>query len=526
VAAGPRPVRRWKSSGPATSRRTGKPLEIEDWQREGLSYLVEHEPHDWCDGSPAKGIAFRGAKGIGKGVEDAWIIWWLEACFPVPERRGDERHRDNLRDNLWKELAVWYGRAPILQKMFEIAASASFRGRSRDLRGASGTARRGRSRRTRQGPAGGGGAGPAHRARRGGHRRGGSVPPGVLHAAEGIHANPVHSLVVLSGNCDSMEGALYDATVKRAHRYHVIKVTGDPDDPKCSKRIDKEHNRQLIADYGRNDPVVLINVLGEFPATGVSKLLGPADIEKAVKRRSRPVVRAGGQGRGARHRAPGPRLERLHAAAGPVHFEQRVWRIPDLMLLADQVAMRIEEDKPDALIVLATGIGWGVVDRLKQMGYGDLVIAVDEGTDALDGKFANRRAEMWWHGSEWVKHRGQLLKDPELHADLQAMGLPVPVLKGATRLLLDPAEDVRARLGRSPDKGTSLVGTFAAPVAPKGLRQAKHAQRSSSRRLRPVGRAEGGNDGFRLPRRRRDCVASRRRHAGAYALTIGRLVAR
>lgn len=466
--------------GPGYEKETGKPLEpeIESWQSAGLGYLVEHESHDRCDGSPAKGIAVRGAKGVGKGTLDAWVIWWFEYCWPFTNIAGMSVTGDNLRDNLWKELAKWYGRAPLLQDAFEIKGERIVpKGATRDMEDRWFCSARSFPKN------------PDKDAQasvvQGLHAdhvavvidEAGSVPPGVLHAAEGIHANPVHSLVLITGNCDSMEGALYDATVKRPHRYHVIKVTGDPDDPKCSRRVDKAHNRQLIEDYGRNDAVVLINVLAEFPPQGVSKLLGPADIEKAVARQI-PIQAYEQEVKIAALDIARQGLDSsvYTLRQGDVHYEQRVWRIPDLMLLADQVAQRLQEDDPDALIVLATGIGWGVVDRLNQMGYGDRVIAVDEGTDALDGQFANRRAEMWWHGSEWVKRRGQLLKDPELHADLMSVGYRHRFLKGATRLLLDPGEVVRQSLGRSPDKGTSLMGTFAVPVAPRGLRESKRAQ--------------------------------------------------
>jgi hypothetical protein len=481
--------------GPGYFEEKREPLEVEDWQRQGLSYLVQHEPHDWCDGSPAKGIALRGAKGIGKGVEDAWIVWWLEACFPYPNVAAMSVSADNLRDNLWKELAVWYGRSPMLQKMFEFRGERIVpRNASRDLEDKWYCSARSFPQKPDKDQ--------QAAAVQGLHTEhvavlideGGSVPPGVLHAAEGIHANPVHSLVVVSGNCDSMEGALYDASVKRAHRYHVIKVTGDPRDPKCSKRIDKEHNRQLIEDYGLNDPVVLINVLAEFPKTGISRLLGPEDIEKAVKRQiPNDAIEQDVKVAALDIARQGIDSSVYTLRQGDVHFEQRVWRIPDLMVLADQVAMRLNEDKPDALIVLATGLGWGVVDRLRQMGFGEIIIAVDEGTDALDGKFANRRAEMWFNGAEWVKLRGQLLKDPELHADLQAMGYRYRFYKGATRVLLDPAEEVRSRLGRSPDKGTSFVGTFAAPVAPRGLREAKNANQYVETDYDPWAVLRGGN---------------------------------
>lgn len=451
---------------PGYEREQGKPLEIEKWQARGLGYLVKHEPHEWCDGSPAKGIAVRAAKGPGKSTEDSWIIWWFLACHPYPNLAAMSITRDNLRDNLWKELAVWYGRAPVLQEMFEIkgerivpnGASAAVEERwfcsarsfpqkpDKDQQAA---------------------------AVQGLHTEhvavvideSGSVPPGVLHAAEGIWANKVHALVLLTGNCDSMEGALYDATMKRAHRYHVIKVTGDPEDPERSQRMDLEYCRNLIADYGRNDPIVMINVLGEFPPQGVSKLLGPLDIETALKRQIPTAVYEQDVKIAALDIARQGLDSSVYTLRQGAVFEQKQWRIPDLMQLADQVAMRIEKDKPDALIILATGMGWGVVDRLKQLGYGDIIIAVDEGTDALEPEFANRRAEMWWNCAEWVKKRGQLIADPELHGDLQAIGYRHRFLKGSTRLLLDPAELIRQQLGRSPDKGTSLAGTFAAPVA-------------------------------------------------------------
>lgn len=464
--------------GPGYEKEKGEPLVLDKWQKRGLGYLVPHAPHDWCDGSPAKGIAVRAAKGPGKSTEDALIIWWFNACWPYPNIAAMSITGDNLQDGLWKELAVWYGRAPLLQAAFEMKGERIVpRNAPRDVEERWFVSARSFPQKPDKEQQAASVAGLHSQNVAVVIDESGDVPPGVLAAAEGIHANDVHSLVLLTGNCTSMEGALYDATVKRAHRYHVIKVTGDPDDPDRSSRMDLAYCKQLIADYGRGDPVVMINVLGEFPPTGIAKLLGPGDIEKAVKREIPIQVYE----QDVKVAALDIARQGLDSSVytlrqGAVHYEQRVWRIPDLMLLADQVAMRLVEDNPDALVILATGIGWGVVDRLRQLGFGHLIIAVDEGTDALDGMFANRRAEMWWHGAEWVRHRGQLLKDPELHADLMAMGYRHRFIKGATRLLLDPAEEVRQKLGRSPDKGTSFVGTFAAPVAPKGLRDAKHGQ--------------------------------------------------
>lgn len=482
--------------GPGYEKEQHTPLVRDKWQTRGLGYLVPHEKHDWCDGSPAKGIAIRAAKGPGKSTEDAWIIWWFITCHPYPNIAAMSITRDNLNDNLWKELAVWYSRAPILQAMFEmkgeriVPLNAAREVEERWFCSARSFPQKPNKEQQAASVAGL-------------HTEyvmvvideSGDVPPGVLHAAEGIHASKnLVSLVLLTGNCTSTDGALYDASVKRAHRYHVIRVTGDPDDPERSSRMDLEYCRQLIADHGRSDAVVMINVLGEFPFSGIDKLLGPGDIETAVARQ----ISIQAYEQEVKVAALDVARQGLDSSVytlrqGDVHYGQRQWRIPDLMVLADQVAMRINEDKPDAMIILATGIGWGVVDRLKQMGYGDLIIGVDEGWDALDQKFANRRAEMLWNCADWVKRRGQLLKDPELHADLQAFPYRYRFYKGATRLMIDPAPLIRQTLGRSPDKGTSLAGTFAVPIAPRGLREAKHANNQVDTDYDPWSILRGGN---------------------------------
>jgi hypothetical protein len=69
----------------------------------------------------------------------------------------------------------------------------------------------------------------------------------------------------------------------------------------------------------------------------------------------------------------------------------------------------LHSHNPDAVFVDGTGIGWGVHDRLNQLGCPNLV-GVDFGaradrTDASDAaaRYANKRAEMWGFMKEWLK---------------------------------------------------------------------------------------------------------------------------
>ena len=102
------------------------------------------------------------------------------------------------------------------------------------------------------------------------------------------------------------------------------------------------------------------------------------------------------------------------------------FRIPDLMQVASRVLEQVELHKPAAVFVDATGIGWGVFDRLGQLGCEGLV-AVDFGgkADRTDGGavgdakalYANKRSEMWGFLKDWCK-LGCLPDDRDLAADL------------------------------------------------------------------------------------------------------------
>jgi hypothetical protein len=482
--------------GPGYEQETGKQFSPDRWHRRALGYLVQHEPHGDCDGSPARTIALRGAKGVAKSTWKAWVIWWFTSVHAYANVAAMSISGDNLRDNLWKELATWYSRAPFLKEGFELTAERiTPRGASKDIQDRwFVSARTFPQKPDKQ---------QQTAATAGLHTEnvavfideGGDVPPGVLHAAEGIFANPVNALVVIGGNCTSVDGALYDASVRRGHRYHVVRVTGDPRDPEHSERVDLRYNQQLIDDYTYDDPVVMINVRAEFPLTAINKLLSPDEVSIAERRRpderlmrQEPNIYALDVAR------QGLDLSVLTRRQGPIAFTPKTWRLDDLMALADAVAFEMNEadPEPDALIVLATGIGWGIYDRLKQLGFGSILIGIDEGKSARDAQSADVRTEMWFHLRDWIRTIGCIPEVPELRADLLAPGRRQRFIRGATREILDPGEFVRQALGRSPDRGTSLAGTFAAPVSPKGLKEAQHRQRATRENWNPYDRLRGG----------------------------------
>jgi hypothetical protein len=112
----------------------------------------------------------------------------------------------------------------------------------------------------------------------------------------------------------------------------------------------------------------------------------------------------------------------------------------------------------------ATG-GWAAGARDVLLTSGTAVVEVQFAGKALDPRYENRRAELWFAGASWVQRGAALPHVPELVAELTA---PTYTFTRKGRFLIEPKEMVKARLGRSPDLADALFITFGMPEMPRG----------------------------------------------------------
>lgn len=136
----------------------------------------------------------------------------------------------------------------------------------------------------------------------------------------------------------------------------------------------------------------------------------------------------------------------------------------DTMSLAGIVKRCIEIERPDRVFIDVGGIGAGVYDRLIELGFAGTVVAVDFGGSAMDTiQYVNRRAEMYGEMSKWLDSPGgvSLPDDDSLQSDMCAAGYSYDS-NGA--LKIEKKEDIKKRIGRSPDLADALALTFAEPV--------------------------------------------------------------
>lgn len=132
----------------------------------------------------------------------------------------------------------------------------------------------------------------------------------------------------------------------------------------------------------------------------------------------------------------------------------------DTMELAGIIKRIIIKENPRKVYIDCIGIGAGVVDRLHELGYDDIVVGVNVARKAEEPKrYKNCRAELWDRTREWlIQDMGVEIPDSdELQTDLTVFGYKYD---SSDRLVIESKDDMKARGLLSPDCGEALMLTF------------------------------------------------------------------
>jgi hypothetical protein len=101
-----------------------------------------------------------------------------------------------------------------------------------------------------------------------------------------------------------------------------------------------------------------------------------------------------------------------------------------------------------------------VVSRLRDAGYMIRPVVVSE--KPANPRFLNLRAERWFKMADWLKE-GALPQADGLIDELCAPSYSNS--NAASKLQLEAKDEIRKKIGRSPDIADALALTFAYPVA-------------------------------------------------------------
>jgi phage terminase large subunit len=447
-------IARWREH-PATMVRELFHVEPDAWQEEALEAFPS---------SPR--IVMKACAGPGKTAVLAWLGWNFMLTRPHPIGGCTSITGPNLKANLWTELARWRARSPLLQQMFDQTSTKI------SLREFPDTWKL--EARTWPADANATQIGNALAGLHGEYviwllDETGDYPDAIMPTAENIFAgNPKEAHIVQAGNPTRLAGPLYRACTSARNLWRVIEITADPDDPKRTPRVSVEHARDQIKQYGRDNEWILVRIFGQFPPSSLNALIGPAEVEAAMARMYREhEFSAAPRVIGVDVARQGDDASVIFVRQGLQAFQMIKYRNVDSIQGAGQVARKWNDWQADGCFIDATGgFGWGWVDQLRLLGKAPIPIQFSAAAHDRD-RYVNKRTEMYFDAIEWIKRGGALPKSNEL---LRALTQTTYVHRG-DRLLLEDKDQIKEKLGYSPDEADAFVITFAEPLATTRLPQ-------------------------------------------------------
>lgn len=435
----------WGKKGTRLADETGP----DKWQIEVLEELgrLVRAGMDVHDALPAM-IAVASGHGIGKTALIAWILLWFLTTRPHPQVVVTAGKKEQLMSKTWRELAKWlkmsinghwfvWSATKIEHVLFPETWNATAIAWSKNA--------------------------PENFA--GTHEKhvlvvydeASAIDDVIWEVTDGAMTTP-GAIWIAFGNPTKNSGRFFDCFNKFRSMWSRFKI-----DSRTAKMANKRLIDKWVELWGEDSDFVRVRVRGEFPRAGDLQFISSEAARLATERKPLGYEKYGKilSVDVARH---GTDQTVFCKRQGRKVFPFRKFRIPDTMQIAALVAEEINEWKPDAVFIDATGLGWGVVDRLHQMGY-TFVIGVQTGESAFnEDRFNNRRSELYYKMREFIIDGGCLpANDEELITDLTGIEYG---FDGKQRWVLESKEDMKDRGLDSPDTGDALALSFCSPVAP------------------------------------------------------------
>lgn len=433
-------------------------VEPDAWQYRGLRAVADGN-------QKILRLSLQACAGPGKSALLSWAGWWFLATQGEvgshPKGAALSITNDNLKDNLWSELSKWQQRSKICTDIFQWTQSRIFAKDHPETWFLSARSFSKKSNSEEQG-----------RVLSGVHSKyvlflideSGDIPPVIMKSVDQAFstADKVMGRVIQAGNPTSTTGMLHAAQSTLANLWQVIRITGDPDDPERSPRIDIDWARKQIEQYGRNDPWVQSYILGRFPDSGINTLLTVDEVEDAMSRHLQITDYDFAQKR------LGVDVARFGDDSTIIFPRQglRAFNFVEMRGAASpEVAARIALAKARwnsemEFIDDTGGFGSGVIDSLIQGGHAPL--GIHFASKATDPRYFNKRSEMIFEAAQWIKRGGALPHNVQLKKELTT---PTYSYKNG-KFIVEPKDRIKERLGFSPDISDALALTFAIPELP------------------------------------------------------------
>ena len=413
------------------------------WHKEVFQTIKEYL--EVPDDSPLC-IAIASGHGAAKTAFAAWVKKWFISCRAHPQILCTANTETQLMTKTWRELAKWH-KLSHNRDWFEWTATSYYLKQHPETWRANAIPWSENN----------------TEAFAGTHEEsvlvvfdeGSKIADTIWEVTDGIFTTKKNIWLVL-GNGTRNTGRFYECFHKNKKNWKTWNI-----DSRTCKAANKPYLERLIEQYGGEDTdQARVRVRGLFPRTATRQLISTEAVEKAMKF----------QAEGFEYQ---PKLLGVDVARfgenssvfcrrqGRKVFDMIVLPKQDLMQTAHCVTNEMKEGRYLQTFIDGSGIGAGVVDRVRQLNF--QVLDINGGNQSLNPRFLNKRAEMWWEMKEWIENGNcELPQDSRLKDELTCVEYDFTD-KG--RIRLDRKSDIMDKHGFSPDRADALALTFAYPIS-------------------------------------------------------------
>ena len=301
----------------------------------------------------------------------------------------------------------------------------------------------------------------------------------IVDEASGVHEKIFEAAVgsmsghnattIMASNPVRTSGFFFDSHNRNRAQWHTVHVSAF-DTP----RVSCEFVQEVADTYGEDSNAYRVRVLGEFPTGDLDTIVPYELIDSAMNRDvDMPDAYAEVWGLDVARFGDDSTVLVRRTKRG-LRPKIMTWKGKDLMETAGRVKAEWDalppSRRPEIILVDDIGVGGGVVDRLRELELPARGINVSE-TKNVDDRYRNLRTELYFKAKEWLEGRGVSMPKCDgscpvrskcVHEALAAELSSVRYKYNSSgKIIAEPKDEIKKRIGHSPDYADAFVLTFA-----------------------------------------------------------------
>jgi len=226
----------------------------------------------------------------------------------------------------------------------------------------------------------------------------------------------------------------------------------------------KGYPKKIEKRYGKESSIYRVRVLGLFPKQEDDVFI-PYDWADAARIRDFVFDPQAKKVIGVDPARYGDDETVIAVRQGDGFLPYHVLRQKNTMEVAGFVANLANKEKAVQIFVDVIGIGAGVHDRLKELGFNVMAVNVSETPSTEPAKYHRLRDELWGKMRDWLEQRRGFLWDNEDGELIGELTTPTYGFSSDGKILVEKKENMKKRGLKSPNKADAHNLTFALPVS-------------------------------------------------------------